>query len=112
MKKTILLILAVLGILLPMSQFVPASIEGEFSLSGMISEMTATRTLTGVTLDFLVVVLTALVFAAWETSRLKIRFTWIPLIGTFLIGASFGFPFFLYLRERAFEAGSGRTEPV
>lgn len=112
MKKTILLILAVLGILLPMSQFIPASIEGEFSLSGMFSEMTATRTLTGVTLDFLVVVLTAFVFAAWETSRLKITYAWIPLIGTFLIGASFGLPFFLYLREGALEAGPRGTQPV
>ncbi len=101
MKKTIFLTLAILGIVLPMSQFIPASIDGEFSVSGMFSEMTATRTITGVTLDFMVVVLTALVFAVWETLRLKIRFTWIPLIGTFLIGASFGLPFFLYLRERA-----------
>jgi hypothetical protein len=112
MKKTIFLILALLGIVLPMSQFVPASIEGEFSLSGMFAEMTATRTITGVTLDFLVVVLTAIVFAARETARLKIRHAWIPLIGTFLIGASFGLPFFLYLRERALEAGPRGREPA
>ncbi len=112
MKKAIFLTLAVLGIVLPMSQFIPASIEGEFSVGGMFSEMTATRTITGVTFDFLVVVLTALVFAAWETSRLKIRFAWIPLIGTFLIGASFGLPFFLYLRERALDAGPRGTLPA
>ncbi|MFW5689120.1 MAG: DUF2834 domain-containing protein [Spirochaetota bacterium] len=101
MKKIAFLVLALLGIVLPMSQFIPASIDGEFTVAGMFAEMTATRTITGVTFDFMVVVVTAIVFGAWEAFRLKIRLAWIPLLGTFLFGASFGLPFFLYLRERA-----------
>ena len=103
MKKAIFLILAILGTVLPMSQFIPASMDGEFTVGGMFEAMTADRTITGVTFDFFVVVLTALVFGAYEGVRLRIKWFWVPLIGTFLIGASFGFPFFLYLRERAIE---------
>lgn len=103
MKKYIYLTLAVLGVVLPMSQFIPASIAGEFTVSGMFAEMTATQTITGVTFDFLVATLTALVFGIYEAVRLKIRLAWISLAGTFLIGVSFGLPFFLFLRERAIE---------
>lgn len=109
MKKTIYLVLAILGIVLPMSQFIPASLDGEFSVAGMIEGMTANRTVTGVTLDFMVAVVTGIIFGVFEAVRLKIRLAWIPLVGTFLIGFSFGLPFFLYLRERATspEEGAG-----
>lgn len=100
-KELVFLLLAALGIVLPMSQFIPASIDGEFTVGGMVAEMTATRTITGVTLDFMVAAVTAVIFGALEARRLRIRTAWIALIGTFLIGLSFGLPFFLYLRERA-----------
>ncbi|MFW6288548.1 MAG: DUF2834 domain-containing protein [Spirochaetota bacterium] len=103
MKKHVFLALAVLGIILPMSEFVPASLDGEFTVAGMFDAMFASRTIAGVSLDFTVVVLTAIVFGAFEAIRLRIPLAWIPLAGTFLIGASFGLPFFLYLRELALE---------
>tara|TARA_B100000614_G_scaffold182638_1_gene163343 strand:- start:46 stop:372 length:327 start_codon:yes stop_codon:yes gene_type:complete len=107
MKKTIYLVLAVAGIVLPMSQFIPATMAGEFSVGTMVSSMFANQLIAGVALDFTVVVATALVFAGLEAVRLRIKTAWIPLAGTVLIGASFGLPFFLYLRERALER-SGR----
>ena len=107
MKKTIFLVLAILGVVLPMSQFIPASLDGEFTVGGMFEAMTADRTITGVTLDFTVAVVTGLVFGIYEAIRLKMKLAWIPLVGTFLIGFSFGLPFFLYLRELALERGEG-----
>ena len=103
MKKTIYVLLAVLGTVLPMSQFIPATMAGEFSVAGMFDAMFANQVIAGVSLDFTVVVVTALVFAGFEAVRLKITSAWIPLVGTFLIGASFGLPFFLFLREQALE---------
>jgi hypothetical protein len=103
MKKYIYLVLAIVGIALPMSQFIPASMAGEFSVGEMFRQMTATRTITGVTLDFMVAVATGLFFGVTETVRIKVRLWWIALAGTFLIGFSFGLPFFLFLRERALE---------
>jgi hypothetical protein len=101
MKKILYLILAVLGAVLPLSQFIPASIAGEFSVTGMLQAMTSTRTITGVTLDFLVVVVTSFVFAVPEAIRLKMRWAWVCIAGTFLIGSSFGLPLFLLMREYA-----------
>lgn len=107
MKKFLYLVLAAAGTVLPMSQFIPATMAGEFSVAAMFAAMFANPIIAGVSLDFTVVVVTALVFAGFETPRLKIRTAWIPLVGTFLIGASFGLPFFLYLRQRALESGAG-----
>lgn len=95
------LVIAVLGTVLPMSQFIPASIDGEFTVQGMFQEMTSTRTLTGVSLDLTVAVWAGLAFGFIEIKRHKVRHWWIALVGTFLIGFSFSLPFFLFLRERA-----------
>jgi len=110
MKKYVYLSLAVIGIVLPMSQFIPASLDGEFSVRQMLAEMTATRTITGVTMDFTVAVLTGIAFGVFETRRLKVRMWWIAILGTFLIGFSFGLPFFLFLREREIEANRLQAE--
>lgn len=103
MKKYLFLAIAILGTILPMSQFIPASMDGEFSVAGMFDAMFANRTIAGVSFDFTVVVVTAIVFGILEAVRLRIGAAWIALAGTFLIGASFGLPFFLFLRERAIE---------
>lgn len=109
MRKWLYLGLAFVGIILPMSQFIPASLDGEFSVGGMFEAMFANRTIAGVSLDFTVVVVTAIAFGVAEAVRLRLRLAWIALAGTFLIGASFGLPFLLYLRERAIEAGGSAT---
>lgn len=99
MKKYVYLALAVAGIILPMSQFIPASLAGEFTITGMFDAMFANQTIAGVSLDFTVVVFTCLFLAVTETLRLRVRLWWVALAGTFLIGASFGVPFFLFMRE-------------
>jgi hypothetical protein len=94
------LALAVVGAVLPLSQFIPASMAGEFSISGMMEQLTATRTVTGFTFDLTVAALAGIVFIIAEGIRRGVRHYWIALVGTVLIGFSFGLPFFLFLRER------------
>jgi hypothetical protein len=94
------LILAVLGAVLPLTQFVPATLLGEFSVGAVFEDLSASRITAGFTLDLLVASVVGLAFMIAETRRLQIRHTWIAVVGTFLIGFSFGLPFFLFLRER------------
>ena len=101
--KLIYLLLAILGAILPLSQFVPASLEGSFSVGNLISELMATRNLRGIAFDLMIAAITGVVFIVREGRRLKVRILWLPLLGTFLVGFSFGLPFFLYLRERTLE---------
>lgn len=94
------LVLAILGAALPLSQFVPATVLGEFSVGAMVADLTATRITAGFTLDLLVAAVAGIAFMIAEARRSQIHYTWIALVGTVLIGFSFGLPFFLYLRER------------
>jgi hypothetical protein len=45
--------------------------------------------------------LTFFVFMFLESLNYKIKYWWLAVIGTFLVGLCFSFPLFLYLRERA-----------
>lgn len=101
MKRSyVYLVLAVVGAVLPMSQFVPASMAGEFTIAIMVEQMMSTRILRGVSFDLMVAAVTGIVFIVMEGTRTRIRGYWIALIGTILIGFSFGLPFFLFLWER------------
>ncbi len=105
--KWLYLILAILGAVLPLSQFVPASMDGSFSVANLVNELMATRNLRGIAFDLMVAAVTGIVFIIAEARRLSIRLVWIPLLGTVLIGFSFGLPFFLFLRERNAPRGQG-----
>jgi chromate transport protein ChrA len=55
-------------------------------------------------MDITVSTLVLLIFATFETMRLKMRRAWLILaavfLGTFGAGVSSGFPLFLYLRQK------------
>ena len=93
------LLLAILGAALPLSQFIPASVDGSFSVSGLIAEQMATRNLRGIAFDLLIAAVTGVVFMVAEGRRKRVPHLWAPLIGTVFVGFSFGLPLFLYLRE-------------
>jgi uncharacterized membrane protein len=97
--RHIYLIIAVLGAVLPLSQFIPASLAGQFSIGGLIDDITANRNVAGLSLDLGVAALAGIVFMVAETVRMRIRLAWIAIVGTIIIGFSFGLPFFLFLRE-------------
>jgi hypothetical protein len=108
------LILAVLGAVLPLSQFIGASIEGTFTFQKMIDDLTQSRITAGFTLDLLVAAVAGLLFMLAELRRRSVPGTWIAVIGTVAIGFSFGLPFFLFLRERAIatQARTPQAGPV
>ena len=53
------------------------------------------------TIIILIIFLTliTLIFISIEGRSLEINYLWIPILGTILLGPSFGLPFFLYMRE-------------
>ena len=65
----------------------------------MINQLFINRVSTLFALDLFVTAIVFVVFALHEGIKLNIKHIWLPLIFTIIIGASFGFPLFLYLRE-------------
>jgi hypothetical protein len=65
----------------------------------MMNKLFVNRISTLFALDLFVTATTFIVFAIYEGLKYQVKHLFIPLIATFLVGASLGFPLFLYLRE-------------
>ena len=65
----------------------------------MIDQLFANRISTLFALDLFVTATVFIVFAVYEGAKLKIKHLWVPFIASILVGASLGFPLFLYMRE-------------
>ncbi len=101
--KYLYLVLCFFGIILPYSQLLPILIEGNFSLKIMINQLFINRISTLFALDLFITATVFIFFALNEGIKLKIKHLWLPFIATFFVGASLGFPLFLYLREISLE---------
>jgi hypothetical protein len=92
--------LAVLGTALPYSQFVPWLAEHGLHVRLLFTELFLGRVSAFFGLDAIVSALVLFVFILSEGTRRKIPLLWLPIAATCVMGASCGFPLFLYLRER------------
>jgi predicted exporter len=96
------LLLAVLGAVLPYSQFVPWLAAHGLNFRLLFEELFSARVSAFFGLDVIVSALVLLIFIFREGAERKMRTLWLPVAATCLIGVSCGLPLFLYLRERQF----------
>jgi hypothetical protein len=92
--------LALVGTVLPFSQFLPWFAEHGLNLPLLIGELFSTRMGAFFGLDVLVSAVVLIAFIRSEGARRKMGMLWLPTAATCLIGVSCGLPLFLYLRER------------
>ena len=93
----VLAALAVVGFLLPVSQFVP------FFRNPDLASLFATPITTMFTLDLLVSCTAFWVFAYVDGARRGVRHRWMYVAMTLLVGLSFALPMYLLARERTNE---------
>lgn len=98
-RKSVYLLLAVLGALLPYAPFIPWLSAHGVNLPLVWQEITGSRLSSFAWLDVLVSVVTILFFMVWESRRLGMPFPLWPVLGSLTVGASFALPLFLYQRE-------------
>jgi hypothetical protein len=98
------LALCLLGVVLPYWQFVPWVIDHGLNLPHLYQELFETRIGAFFGLDVVVSALALVVFIITEGRRIALSRLWLPIIATLLVGVSLGFPLFLYLRQRKFDA--------
>jgi hypothetical protein len=106
--KYLYVLLCFFGLFLPYSQFIPILLEGNFSIQMFLDQLFINRVSTLFALDLLVTALVFVLFALYEGRKLKIKYLWIPIFATILVGASLGFPLFLYLREIHLEKNNNK----
>ena len=104
--RRIYLLLAVVGAVLPFSQFLPWLVEHGLNLRLLLMELFSTRIGAFFGFDVLVSAMALIAFIRREGSERNMQLLWVPIAATCLIGVSCGLPLFLYLRER--DVGNGR----
>jgi len=101
--KTIYLMLSVVGAFVPYSEFIPWLAENGLNGRLFLQHLFVNRISTFFAFDVIISAVVLLRFAVVESARLRIRNRWVIVLGTLLVGVSFGLPLFLYLRERQLE---------
>ena len=101
--RFIYLILAVIGLFLPMTQYLPWLAKHGLALELILSDMFANGIAGAVAIDVILSFIVMCVLILTEGARLRISQLWLPIVGAFFFGVSFGLPLFLYMRQRALE---------
>ena len=91
--------LAIVGTVLPLSQFVPWLLQHGPDVRLFIEELFSTRIGGFFGWDVIVSALVVATFIVAEGRALGMSRLWMPLAGTFMVGVSLGLPLFLALRE-------------
>ena len=91
---------ALVGLLLPYSQFLPWIMEHHaMNIPLFIHDMFANQISAFFAMDVIVSAIALIVFILDEGQRQGMRTLWLPVIATLLVGVSLGLPLFLYLRQ-------------
>jgi hypothetical protein len=103
------LICCVLGLILPYSQLVPWLLDHGLNITLFCRELFANRISAFFAMDVIVSAIVLIWFIQSEGKRLRVRFLWLPTIGTLVAGVSFGFPLFLFLRQMVLDRTAARA---
>jgi Terpene cyclase DEP1 len=98
----------VLGLVIPYWQFVPWLLEHGLNLTLFFRELFANRISAFFAMDVIVSAIVLIWFIQNEGKRLRVRLLWLPMVGTLLVGVSFGFPLFLFLRQITLDQTAAR----
>ena len=101
--KNILLVLCVLGVILPLSQFIPWVADHGIDMPLFFKELFSTKIGGFFGMDVILSAVVLFVFIFYEGRQLQMTKFWIPVVATLSVGVSLGFPLFLYLRQSHLE---------
>lgn len=107
--QLIYLLLSIVGLVLPLSQFVPWLSAHGLDVPLLLQQATSSRIASFAWADVLVSAMAVVAFVLAEGRRLAMRRLWLPL-SCLAVGPSLALPFFLFLRERHL-ATAGRGTP-
>lgn len=102
MKNTYLA-LAVLGVILKITQLLPWFDHNGFNVSLFLTQIMSSKVAAFAWVDVLITIATLLVFMRKDGPRRGVPYIWLPIIGSIFFGAAFALPLYLYLREVAKE---------
>jgi hypothetical protein len=103
MLKSLYLLLAILGLVLPYSQFIPFIFEHGLDIELFFRQLFANKISGFFGMDVIVSSLAFWTFVFMEGTKLKMQNMWVYIAGNLLVGVSFALPLFLLMRQRKIE---------
>ncbi|MBK1986341.1 DUF2834 domain-containing protein [Sphaerospermopsis aphanizomenoides BCCUSP55] len=103
MLKSIYLLLALLGLVLPYSQFIPFIFEHGLDIKLFFAQLFANKISGFFGMDVIVSSLVFWIFVFTEGTRLKMKNLWIYIASNLLVGVSLALPLFLFMRQGQIE---------
>lgn len=107
--RNLYLVLAIIGTVLPLSQFIPWFADHGLDLALFVEQLMVTAISRFFAFDLIVTAVVAISLMLIESRRSQVPRVWLPIVGTLAVGVSLGLPLFLAMREQALAAG-GRTQ--
>ena len=92
-------VLAVVGTIAPLSQFIPWLVEHGVDISLLLQQAFEPNIAAFAWLDVIISAIALLLLIYWEERRLNMKNLWLPALGTCTAGVSLGLPLFLMMRE-------------
>lgn len=108
--KKLYLIAMIIGAALPLYFFTQHFAAHGFALPAFFGAAFANPVAAGLAADLLLSVLLGLLIIWRDAKRIGVRGFWLVVLGTCLIGFSFGLPLYLYLRETRVAAAGLASE--
>lgn len=102
-RKQVYLTLAVVGLLLPYSQFIPWVFAHGLDPELFVEQLFANRISGFFAMDVVMSTVVLFTFMDYDQRPTKVAGAWSAGLGALLVGVSFGLPLYLYLRELALE---------
>ena len=106
--KTIYLLLCLIGIAVPYSQFIPWLLANGMNPPLFFHQLFANRISAFFGMDVLVSAVVLLIFVRRERADLPAATRWWVLLAVLTVGVSLGLPLLLYLRENSAEVSIRR----
>lgn len=97
--RKIYVVLTIVGIILPFSQFIRWLIEYGITIELFIKQILENPVAAFAWLDVVVTVIVITFMIINEGKKLKMTSLWIPIAASFIGGALVGLPLFLYMRQ-------------
>lgn len=105
------LVFALIGLVLPYSQFVPWIAEHHaINMQAFLQDLFANRISAFFAMDVVVSAIVLISFIQTEGRRLGMRLLWLPTVSVLVVGVSLGLPLFLYLRQIQLDRGSAYAQ--
>lgn len=97
--KYVYLTLAILGAVIPLSKFISFINENGLDFSILLKQAFENHISAFAWLDVIITVIVIVIMTVDFGKKSEVKYLWIPIVASFTVGASFGLPLLMFLRE-------------